>query len=167
MHNAGIHPSLLSGNASGSNGDELGYGNVDGTFSAFGTAHAAQALDLAATNFWSGKPGLHSQFGLGQVHQPSTTPTTGGWPGHHGLEQQQRQQQQQQHMMQQQQRQQQEMMNSSIFKQSGMQATIGRSHSHHRGQSAQVAVNPQELMMSEHDGSTSRRKRASWDGRKV
>ncbi|KAJ3521997.1 hypothetical protein NMY22_g12081 [Coprinellus aureogranulatus] len=94
----------------------------------------------------------------------ATTPTSNGWLG-----QRNPQQQQQQHAMaqqQQQQRQQQEMMNSSLSKQNGM-ATIVRSHNLHRGQSSQVAVNPQGLMTSEHYQSTIRRKRASWDGRKV
>jgi hypothetical protein len=168
MHNGGIHPSLVGGNAGSSNGDELAYGNVDGSFGgAFGTTGNlhAQALDLAATNFWSGKAGLYSQYGSGQVHQASTTPTPGGWLTH-GLPQQQPHPH---HLVQQQQQHQQEMANSSIFKQNvnGIQG-LGRSHSHHRGQSAQVSVNPQELMMGEHDGvAASRRKRASWDGRQV
>ncbi|TEB05126.1 hypothetical protein FA13DRAFT_1807460 [Coprinellus micaceus] len=125
-------------------GTSFAYGNVDGSFGgAFGTTGNlhAQALDLAATNFWSGKAGLYS-------HNNRTRTTSS-------------QQQQQQH--------QQEMANSSIFKQNvnGIQG-LGRSHSHHRGQSAQVSVNPQELMMGEHDGvAASRRKRASWDGRQV
>ncbi|KAF6745614.1 hypothetical protein DFP72DRAFT_1035605 [Ephemerocybe angulata] len=152
---------------------EFGFGGME--------AEAAQALDLARTvgpgrlghggggggdgGFGAAYKGLFGHHGLQQQQiqhvQPGTTPTGGfmqeAFGGQHRQQQQQQGQGQQGQQMH---------GGMGMFKPNGM----GRSQSHHRGQSAVVGgvtVDPRDLVVGMGMGEGNKRKRASWDGRQV